>query len=581
MRHAVMTEYQQWIASRGGACWPSGGDQFLWVATDRQRSALLSRAEAVLWQMALPFQPRAALIAAAQERQSMPSAVATAALVRLEAMDLVVTPAVMIGDAELRPPAPAPVIAVRTYRRPQALARLLDSALDRRQRGDVSRPWLVVDDARTDVDAADNVDVVARAARAGLDVMYLGPVQRREMLATLPETADPRIACLLDPAVLATASGARSWNWAMLLTAGATVSMIDDDCFLPVRRPPAWQRHWSMQNASATEGRFFDGAMPDLPEMDEDPWREALTVLGQSPGALAQRDGLLIRQIAGQSHEQLSSWRAGRRVAAVIAGIHGGHVFNSAFYLSITDSHSLRDLLREPFVLDRLQGDHLWQGVSVPRLTSSAVYTPFLIDNRELVPLTPTAGHADDTAFLGLLSAIAPDSSFAMLPMLMGHAPVEHRDRLDAMFRELLVDGNTYLSGFAHHASPQLRGRDRAARLQAIAAMAANAGACSDAEWQADVAVWRNRVIAGALDALAQSVKLAAGEAPAEWLQAVARADAVNRAAMSTPAPADLLAGSRRCFAQLAHGAAAWTHWWTTAAAGWADEWRQRLRLRA
>jgi hypothetical protein len=124
---------------------------------------------------------------------------------------------------------------------------------------------------------------------------------------------------------------------------------------------------------------------------------------------------------------------------------------------------------------------------------------------------------------------------------------------------------------------PQLRGRP--CRRQALAAMAANAGAAC--QWQADVAVWRNRVIAGALDALAQSVKLAAGEAPAEWLQAVARADAVNRAAMSTPAPADLLAGSRRCFAQLAHGAAAWTHWWTTAAAGWADEWRQRLRLRA
>ncbi|HQW82119.1 MAG TPA: hypothetical protein PLQ74_09655 [Pseudomonadota bacterium] len=575
-----MTEFQQWIASRGGACWPSGGDQFLWVASDRRRSVLLSRAEAVVWQMAMPFQSRAALIAAAQERQAMPPDVATAALARLEALGLVVTPTTMIGDAVLQPAAPAPVIAVRTYRRPQALARLLDSALDRQRRSEIPRSWLIIDDARTDADAADNADVIARATSAGLDLMYLGPTQRRDAMAALYAADDPRIACLLDPTVLATASGARSWNWAMLLTAGGTVSMIDDDCFLPVCRPPSWQRHWSMQNAAANEGRFFDGAMPSLAEMQEDPWQEALAVLGQSPGALAQRDGLLIRQVAGQTIEQLSSWNAGRRVAAVIAGIHGGHVFNSALYLNITDSHSLRDLLREPFELARLQGDRLWQGVTVPRLTSNAAYTPFLIDNRELVPFAPTAGRADDTAFLGVLSAIAPDSSFAMLPMLIGHAPVDHRDRLDAMFRELLIDGNTFLSGFAHQVSPQLRGRDRGARLRAIAALAANALACNEADWQADVTAWRNRVVASALEALAQSLKLAGTSAPAEWCQAINRADAVNRAALSTAAPAALVAGSRCAFEQLSNAAEAWTGWWAEAASGGSALWRDRLQVR-
>ena len=575
-----MTEYQQWMASRGGGCWPTGGDQFLWVSTDRRRSALLDRAEAVMWQLALVFQSRESLLAAARQRQSMPDSVAVAALARLEALDLVVTPATMIGDTALQPSAPAPVIAVRTYRRPQALARLLDSALDRQLRGDTPRPWLVIDDARSDEDASENIAVVMRRAREGLDLMYLGPAQRRAALATLPGTEDARLALLLDPVVRASASGARSWNWAILLSAGGTVSMIDDDCFLPVRRPDSWQRAWSMQNAAANEGRFFDGTMPELPAMQEDPWNEALAVLGQSPGALAQRDGLLIRQIAGQSQEQLSSWHGGRRVAAVIAGIHGGHVFNSALYLSITDRHSLRDLLREPFDLDRLQGDRLWQGVSVPRLTTSAVYTPFLIDNRAFLPLTPCAGHADDTAFLGLLSALAPDSSFAMLPMLMGHAPVEHRDRLDAMFREILVDGNTFLSGFAHHVSTQLSGRDRVARFSAIAAMAAAADTRSDGEWRDDVTVWRNRVVAGALEALAQSVTLAGADAPLAWRRAIERAADVNRASLSTPAPEALVAESRQCFRQLADGAQAWTQWWAQAASGWSGEWRERLRVR-
>src|SRR5690606_19824833 len=112
---------------------------------------------------------------------------------------------------------------------------------------------LVIDDARDDTDAAPNIEVVAAVAREGLDVMYLGPEQRREALASLPGATDPRFAALLDPVVLATASGSRSWNWAMLLTAGGTVSMIDDDCFLPVRRPDTWRREWSMQNSSANE----------------------------------------------------------------------------------------------------------------------------------------------------------------------------------------------------------------------------------------------------------------------------------------------------------------------------------------
>jgi hypothetical protein len=574
-----MIDFHAWVASRSGACWPASGDQFLWVSADRQRSALLSRAEAVLWQTALPFQSREALIAAVGQRQSMPADVASAALARLEALDLAITPKAMIGTADAVSLPPDPVVAVRTYRRPQALARLLDSALAMQRDGAKPRPWLVIDDARNDADAAPSLAVVADCARRGLDMMYLGPAQRCVAMRTLEGGGDPQLAALLDPATLATASGARAWNWAMLMTAGGTVSMIDDDCFLPVCRPESWRREWSMQDAMSNEGRFFDGDMPDLPAMAEDPWDEACATLGQSPGALAQRDTLAWRQIAGRTMEQMASWQAGRRVAAVIAGIRGGHVFNSAFYLSITDAHSLRDLLREPFSLARLQGDRLWQGVSAPRLTTSAVYTPFLIDNRALVPFAPPGGRADDTAFLGLLTAIAPESNYAMLPMLVGHAPVEHRDRLDAMFRELLIDGNTYLSNQAHQIAPQLPGSDRGMRLATLAAFARSSGARTDDDWRRELTVWRDRVIAGALDGIERSMRLAGPTAPAEWRQAVARAMHVNREAVARPASERLIGEVRQCYAQLAYGAAPWTQWWSMAAAGWAAEWRERLRV--
>jgi hypothetical protein len=110
-----MSEVREWVASRGGACWPASNDQFLWVSADRRRSVLLGRAEAVLWQMALTFQSRDALLVAAQQRQSMPPSVAASAFARLQELDLLVTPMAMIGDASSLPPPPAPVVAVRTY----------------------------------------------------------------------------------------------------------------------------------------------------------------------------------------------------------------------------------------------------------------------------------------------------------------------------------------------------------------------------------------------------------------------------------------------------------------------------------
>ncbi len=166
-----------------------------------------------------------------------------------------------------------------------------------------------------------------------------------------------------------------------------------------------------------------------------------------------------------------------------------------------------------------------------------------------------------------------------MLPMLVGHAPVEHRDRLDAMFRDLLVDGNTHLSSQAHQIAAHLPGRTREARFAAIAAWADAVASHDAADWQVEVSVWRDRVIAGALDALEQSKRLAGADAPDEWRQVIERAMAVNRATIGQPAPESLVAEARACCTQLATTASAWQAWWSDAAAGWAATWRERLRV--
>ena len=55
---------------------------------------------------------------------------------------------------------------------------------------------------------------------------------------------------------------------------------------------------------------------------------------------------------------------------------------------------------------------------------------------------------------------------------------------------------------------------------------------------------------------------------------------AVNRASMAQPASQTLIDEARHCVRQLADAAGPWMHWWMQAEAGWANEWRARLRVR-
>lgn len=163
-----------------------GGDQFLWVATDRQRSALLSRAEAVVADgVAVPA-------TRGLDRRSTGATVAVRrgdcrAGPTSKRWTWWVTPAVMIGDA-------AEFGGLRHLRRSLRCAPI-DA---RRHWRDFSIRRLIVGNAAMSRAPATGGRRRAHGRRcrrqcrrgalrsAGLDVMYLRPVQRREMLATFP-----------------------------------------------------------------------------------------------------------------------------------------------------------------------------------------------------------------------------------------------------------------------------------------------------------------------------------------------------------------------------------------------------------
>lgn len=477
---------------------------------------------------------------------------------------------------------PAPVIAIRTYRRPEPLRRLLASAVADEARLGAQRRYLVLDDAdEPDGDPATR-SIVEEFRRAGLDIgLFDEPIRRDVMAAPAFRLGGDALRAALGTELGRVATGGRVWNWALLLSAGASVSFIDDDTAFPMRLPEQHSWRWSPTSSHVAEGRFYDDGVPELPLMERDPFDYLRDLVGQSAAAVWHRDGMDLSQWSGRGVADLRLWRPQHRIVAAIGGVYGSHTFNSASHLSLTDRESLAHLLRPPFHMGRLDGEHLWQGMRRPRLSKSAVYTPMLLDARALLPFASTHDRAEDTGFLGLLSAIEPDAIYANVPLLMGHRQAEDRGRVAQAQSGMLLYPN-HLAGFiAQKWAASLVSTDRAARLQYIGGMAADLARESDQGIAAMIADWKARNAAVLVLGYEDARRAAGAGAPREWLAFLAGAE---RAAMADAAiwpSGDVVDQFRRTINQIAALSEVWPSLWAHMADGLAASLRHRCGLRA
>lgn len=553
-----------------GAAWSTGGGGGWWRAHDGSRDAFLAPAEVAVAQLCQRFAPFEQHVELVSRQTGMARENARALLQQLQQRGLVVgIEAVAPARAESLPELPDPLIAIRTFRRPDSLRKVLSSALEDERRYGVRRRHVVIDDADGEADAAGSAEIVAEWRAQGLNVGYFGPEQRERALVEVGVGADSHpLRSMLTPRAGRTATGGRTWNWSILLGAGASLSFVDDDCAFPVRTPEHTYRAWSLRESLANEGRFFDAGLPELPVVAEDPFAIMKRVVGQPVAAIWHRDGVAGNHFAGMNTAQFQPWQGGKQVLAASTGIYGGHVYNSSAYFSVTDAASLRDLLRAPFRIERLDGNDVWQGVSAARMTRYAVYSPMLLDTRELMPFTTALGKGDDTAFFGLLTGIEPRAAFAYLPMLMGHFPSEDRQRRARAQSELFLDSNHYIGFFAERAAQNLLGSDRGVRLAAISALARDAERTRDVEFAAEVQLWRGRKISDLLAGLHEARNQAGAAAPPEWLEFVAAVERANREAMVTPVSAARLANYRHVLAQVGRAGDLWPLLWEQMRAG-------------
>jgi len=353
----------------------------------------------------------------------------------------------------------------------------------------------------------------------------------------------------------------------VLLAAGRALSILDDDTSFPLRVFASGDSRCELADSTEAVVRFFDdGSWADAEPLAGDPYAALGAWLGRDCAALLSREGWREDALPLRSPVELAHLRGGARVVGVVPGLYGGIAFNSSVYLLNSNPATQHSLFRAPYRHERLEADAIWHGYPQPRLTSHAVYTPLLLDDRELLPFAGTWGRVDDTYFLALLQAIAPDAAFAHVPAMLGHVDMAPRERLRRAIEPLLLDRNTSIAATFLRAAQGHSGDSRDARLLLLGRHCANlaeAGATSLAQHAQDFRdAMITRVVAQLDDGLARH-----RTAPAAWRATVERALSANRAALLRSGPdaveSDLL---RRAYAQAARACEQWPALWRAAA---------------
>lgn len=472
-------------------------------------------------------------------------------------------------------------IYIRACDRPQQLRLLLDSLANYERRFRVARNVILLDDSIEEGNRDTNRDLLREFARAvGNPVSYIGPVERaklRQRLAKALPQAAASLEWLLDRGPRTRrGGGGRSWNLALLLSAGRMFAMLDEDFRLPLHRHADVRPGLEPNPAVAASARFYrrlEDALAAGEEEQQDPFEVHLRVCGERLGAaIAQDDYRLSRDsLRGINLGRLEHLRGDARVLNTLNGTCGSSGTESALWLYHLDADSRAEFWadRESY-LRNIEAQSLWFGNLRAKPASQAYFTPFVFDNRQMLPCTNPDGRGED----GLASAATqfchPGSLVVHLPLAMGHAQEADRQRSQVTMAAHTPRFNHYLRDYASNQIGLAKAADAGRRLELLGTLTADLAAADDATLVSSLSEYLGFVRADVVERLQNQFELLAAEAPVYW-QADVRAIVRNNgnALLKHGAPrladwpeefdASACAGAAR--AELADMAQAWRDW--------------------
>lgn len=553
------------VAAVPGRITPLDRERSLWRQVAGERIAVLPGVDAAILQHAMVVRTWSDHVEAIAAATRLPRERVQATLDRARSVGLLQGVEDFLAPGDEAPPPPPPLICIRTCARPDLLAQLLKSLLEDEQRFGVRRHYIVVDDSPgAEHQAATRSVAKAFAGRSSSGVRLLSQQDQQALLAVLG-IDQPDVSDLLVRDGPGVATGGRAWNWSLLLSAGGTLGLLDDDFRFPLRRAIGAGSRFDLDTEYATETEFLDSpdAVLRLPAAEEDPYAVLVRPLGQPAGALLRKHGFNSASAVGCSAAALACLAGPTRVVGVCVGVYGSLNFDSTVFFSGMGPSSMASLLRPPFDERRLNGDWLWNGRRHPHFLKTGGFTPLLLDARELLPPTGTYGKSDDGLFLSMLSICDPRSLVMSLPEAIGHFPPSGRDRRGAAERPPAEDLSAFCGSTAMAVAPILRSESRACRMAAVAAFLGDVAGSSDAALAGSYLAWRDHSVTVILRMLCGSLQQYGRAAPPAWVEHVRRAIAANEALLRdrSVAPAKL-AAARQALSQMSRALAAWPALW-------------------
>ncbi|MDC8014690.1 hypothetical protein [Tahibacter soli] len=438
---------------------------------------------------------------------------------------------------------------IRACDRPAQLDRLLASLADYERRFRSARHYVVLDDSSTEASIDRHRDLVREFARTtGCKVTFIGPAERQRLadkLAKALPAARAAIDSLLLPQPGATNfGGGRSWNLALLLSAGDRFVMFDDDHRLPLKRHELAASGLDLAPSRGAFARFFrnmEEALGAGEEIDADPFALHLDACGSGIGDLVARDAYKLdrESLRGLPLSRLTHLAPDARVLATMHGTYGSARSESAAWLYQLDAEGRADFTasREAY-LANVEAQHLWHGTRQARLSSIAWFTPFAFDNSELLPCTNPLGRGEDALFSAAAHFCHPDALVLELPVAIGHVQEQSRRRSQRSLQASTPRLNHFATDYIQRQFGAFLASDPAQRLHLLAGIFRDLAGADEARRVTHLREYLNYVRADAIERLQQQFEAAANDSPIYW-QADVRSiiDANGRALIAKGAP--------------------------------------------
>ena len=336
----------------------------------------------------------------------------------------------------------APVVAILTWERPQALERLLESIAANCDTEKLHRLY-VIDDSRKTKNISQNQELTKQfASRLSVPIEYFGRTEQKSLLTKLvnhlPEH-EHAIHFLADPSRWKDHwTSGLSRNLALLLSCGRRLVMIDDDTVCDLYKPPQQKPGITFSDEpreAAFIGSEQEWAFLRQP-MNPDPINRHMQCFGLTVSEALEVLGENHLKPAGFSDataSQLSELSPESAVLVTECGSLGCPGTNNNTWLPDMAPASLKQMLASPkTTTDALTSRKVWSGRNHPHFAPRSNMSQITgFDNREMLPPYLPIMRGEDRLFGYMLDFVFPTSVTLDYPWAIPHLPIPDRQWLD------------------------------------------------------------------------------------------------------------------------------------------------------